>query len=310
MSKKKRQVQYRFYEMPPDSYILALLGGGWVRAYGQDVDSSHFHNFLEIGYCHDGTGELLFGDHSRPYHEGCITILPANYIHNTIATLGTMSRWEYLFIDVQDFLGDCYPTDPDRAAEFAAWIQADALLLQRSEQPHIANLILRIMEEYREKQLLYKEAANGQLFSLLAQIARLHPRPRTQSDRRQPLQLPLLDALDYVRRHYAEPLRMADIAEVCHISETHLRRQFGQYMHMSPLTYVHLVRIEAARKQLYTTSRPVRDIALACGFSSAASFNRLFKAMTGLTPMQWRKDAGGSARNPDKLSIMMLDGWL
>ena len=48
--RKKPKMEFRYYQMPAGSPILALLGQKWVQNYGNDVDYLHFHNYLEIGY--------------------------------------------------------------------------------------------------------------------------------------------------------------------------------------------------------------------------------------------------------------------
>ena len=38
-------MEFRYYQMPAGSPILALLGQKWVQNYGNDVDYLHFHNY-------------------------------------------------------------------------------------------------------------------------------------------------------------------------------------------------------------------------------------------------------------------------
>ena len=57
MKKKKEELEFRFYEIPQNQPVLALLGEKWVQHYGSGVDRLHFHNYMEIGYCYGGEGE-------------------------------------------------------------------------------------------------------------------------------------------------------------------------------------------------------------------------------------------------------------
>ena len=64
--KRKMKMEFRYYQMQGGIPILALLGEKWVQNYGRDVDYLHFHNYLEIGFCYSGEGELVLGeDHQR-----------------------------------------------------------------------------------------------------------------------------------------------------------------------------------------------------------------------------------------------------
>ena len=46
--KKKDTIELRFYEIPQNEYVLALLGENWIRDYGHDEVHLHFHNLMEI----------------------------------------------------------------------------------------------------------------------------------------------------------------------------------------------------------------------------------------------------------------------
>lgn len=60
--RKKPKMEFRYYQMPPGSPILALLGEKWVQNYGRDIDYLHFHNYLEIGFCYYGEGAVTLGE--------------------------------------------------------------------------------------------------------------------------------------------------------------------------------------------------------------------------------------------------------
>ena len=61
-------MEFRYYQMPAGSPILALLGQKWVQNYGNDVDYLHFHNYLEIGFCYEGDGFMAFGEAEMRFH--------------------------------------------------------------------------------------------------------------------------------------------------------------------------------------------------------------------------------------------------
>ena len=44
--KKKDTIELRFYEIPQNEYVLALLGENWIRDYGHDEANLHFHNLM------------------------------------------------------------------------------------------------------------------------------------------------------------------------------------------------------------------------------------------------------------------------
>lgn len=106
---KQNKVEYRYYEMPVDSYVLPLLGERWITNYG--MDSLHFHNYLEIGYCYYGKGRIVTEDQVFDYGDDTFTIISKNVIHRTWSNPERIERWEYLFIDTDHFFEYFYRDD-------------------------------------------------------------------------------------------------------------------------------------------------------------------------------------------------------
>lgn len=106
--KKKTKIEFRYYRMPEETPFLALLGEKWVQNYGRDVDYLHFHNYLEIGYCYEGTGTLVLGEKDYRFRGNQFSIIPQNYLHTTNSDPGTVSKWEFLFIDIDTILAQFY----------------------------------------------------------------------------------------------------------------------------------------------------------------------------------------------------------
>jgi transcriptional regulator GlxA family with amidase domain len=62
---------------------------------------------------------------------------------------------------------------------------------------------------------------------------------------------------------------------------------------MSPLEYVHTIRLEEAKQMLETSDAPIETIAREVGYEDPAFFGRLFRRSVNLTAAQYRKRFGG-----------------
>ena len=149
--KRKKEIQFRYYEIPQDEPCLALLGEAWVRPYGDGIDCLHFHNYMEIGFCYGGDGEMVLDEENIPYEAGTITIIPKNYPHNTSSTNFAPCRWEYIFIDVEAFLKEMYRDNQMYAEDLITIINNRAWAVESSKYPETGGMIRNIMEEMRYK---------------------------------------------------------------------------------------------------------------------------------------------------------------
>ncbi len=98
----------------------------------------------------------------------------------------------------------------------------------------------------------------------------------------------LAEAVLHIREHYDQPLRVADLAALAHLSEYRLARRIRALFGLTPAQLVIKTRIDAARGMLQDTRIPIGTIALACGYCDQSALTRQFKAAVGLTPAQYR----------------------
>lgn len=97
---------------------------------------------------------------------------------------------------------------------------------------------------------------------------------------------------------------VAELATLCGISPRHLHRQFLALTGKTVADYIETSRIEEAKRLLALCERPIKGVALACGFAHANSFARAFRRSTGISPQSFRQRAlpsGPPALNPPAL---------
>lgn len=124
-----------------------------------------------------------------------------------------------------------------------------------------------------------------------AHIADL-PAPANPADERLATTLQRLMAED--RAYRTEDLTVAGLAARLAVPEYRLRRLVNQRLgHRNFNAFVNGYRLDEARTALADPARrelPVLTIALDAGFQSIGPFNRAFKAATGLTPTEFRRE--------------------
>lgn len=309
--KKKVKIEFRYYKMPTGVSFLALLGEEWVRSYGEGIDYLHFHNCMEIGYCHEGEGILTIGEKEYPYAGGMFSVIPQNCPHTTTSLPGTVSRWEYLFVDVEEILQIMYPfpTDAKRKKQMLRRINARGVLWEAQEATEMAGKILKILDVMREAEEFHIEEAKALLNAFLVMLARKNPNDAKHEPEDEKISLFVSNALSYISDHYMEQIRIENLAAQCHISETHFRRLFTSYMNIGPLEYINLVRIQNACELLRKTDGMVSEIAFKCGFTVLSTFNRNFKQIMGCSPYEWRKNPENFEQQILKAQVRSEEGW-
>jgi len=101
----------------------------------------------------------------------------------------------------------------------------------------------------------------------------------------------LLRARDAMDRAYAQPLNVATLARIAHVSEAHFIRTFRATFGETPHRYLQRRRVERSMFLLRESGRSVTEICLDVGFTSLGTFSRTFRDIVGEPPTAYRDRA-------------------
>lgn len=99
----------------------------------------------------------------------------------------------------------------------------------------------------------------------------------------------LKNVLDYIDLHYAEPLTISELAELCYFSEYHFMRFFKKHMNMTCIQYINNVRLEKAVELFEHGETSILEVSLSVGFHNLSYFHRAFKSKYHMTPLSFIK---------------------
>ena len=102
---------------------------------------------------------------------------------------------------------------------------------------------------------------------------------------------------------------LVDLAQQCHMSETHFRRIFQEKMNMTPIEYVNFVRVKKACELIDKTDISMEEVAEKVGFITQSTFNRNFRKIIGTSPYQWKKRPDNHEGKLQEYRISALKGW-
>lgn len=157
---------------------------------------------------------------------------------------------------------------------FSRWEDLDALLGFSYE------MTKHFVEEQVDRAIL-RDCILGRLLFCVHTDRRL----REQGE----VPMPLKVVMRWIKLNYAAPCSVEALAEVAGWSAAHLHHAFQRYLKTTPHQALLHERLQRAREQLVTTSYPVKQISVECGFTDTPAFTRLFKGATGFTPGAFRK---------------------
>ena len=100
---------------------------------------------------------------------------------------------------------------------------------------------------------------------------------------------PVQKALIYVDSHLSDNLTLSTLADTLNISSSYLSTLFKKETGQTLTAYINTQRIRQAKHLLETTKLQIQTVAQHCGILDVQYFSKLFKAITGTSPKQYRQ---------------------
>ncbi|MFD8077878.1 AraC family transcriptional regulator N-terminal domain-containing protein [Streptomyces sp. NPDC059718] len=143
--------------------------------------------------------------------------------------------------------------------------------------------LLRLLDEPRDVPVLapgvrreiHWRLLNGPQGALIRQIGR--------ADSRMSL---VARAIDWIKAHYDQVIRIDDVAREVGVSVSSLNRHFRAVTAMSPLQFQKQLRLQKARLRLIAAPDDVAAVGHAVGYDSPSQFSREYRRMFGAPPGQ------------------------
>ena len=99
----------------------------------------------------------------------------------------------------------------------------------------------------------------------------------------------LSSALEFIRKNAVKGIRVDDVAKALGISRRLADLRFQQFSGETINEAITRQKLDAVKKLLATTDRPIKVISEACGYTDLAYLKTLFKRRFGCTMRDWRR---------------------
>jgi AraC-like DNA-binding protein len=110
-------------------------------------------------------------------------------------------------------------------------------------------------------------------------------------------------AIDWLKAHFAQPLRIEHLAREVHMSTSSLHHQFKAVTSMSPLQYQKRLRLQEARRLMLSEAVDAATAGFRVGYESPSQFGREYNRLFGAPPARdlrrLRQQLGASAALSD-----------
>jgi len=274
--------------LDPD-FPLAVLD---FRTEG-DSDRMHWHEYLEIALCLEGTGRFLFGRRAHPVEPGDIFLVDNSHPHVALPDAGGSLRLLLVLFRPELVAGPgCRAFDSGYLAPFRG---GDEQALQRIAcgtplaaelRPILGELAAVSARDDPGDRHLLDAILRMALGVLVRTCATGNQAPNGADAARREQIRPVLS---YVEEHCRERVTLDEVAEVVHLSPSRVRHVFRDVSGVGFKEYATRVRLTEAKRLLLATDLSVADVAHSVGYTNVHQFYTVFHRYCSLLPAEYRR---------------------
>ena len=247
----------------------------------------HMHKELELILVLRGSGQVSIENMEFAVKQGDVLLFDSGQIHELDG-----GEEGLLLLAIQISRNFCKRYCPQlRNTRFSENLLNSCFPEGELESLRIA--MMQAFAAYLQKGMSSAFGCMAQLNMVFEKLLRFVPYQildQTQQVNRMKAQERVRRILLYIQEHYRESIRLADIAKMEDLSESHVSRFFREHLNITLQDYLTRLRVEAAMQMLKNTELSPTSIAYECGFSDPKYMNQGFEKLLGMHPSQWRSE--------------------
>ncbi|OXM17014.1 helix-turn-helix domain-containing protein [Paenibacillus herberti] len=250
---------------------------------GEGLFMSHSHEYDELTLILDGEGYYSSSDQNIKVAAGDIILIPPRLHHGFVCTKPWQGISVHFFHDKLpahcQYLFHETEREPHRIRsahlqdDDMRWAEISFFQLEKEWKSE-----RRDIDSYNLMRIAFETTL------LVFQRNKGTPMRLTNAD-----QLVIEEILKEIHSSYHTQITVNELAARHFLSESNLRKKFSESYGVSPKQYIINLRLMEAKRLLQQTNKVIEWISAEVGFTSSSRFYEFFIKLTGVTPLEWRK---------------------
>ncbi|MBC8062140.1 MAG: helix-turn-helix transcriptional regulator [Clostridiaceae bacterium] len=261
-----------------------------IKLYGTvSMVTNHFHDSYEIYYLLEGQRHFFVKDKVYDIKKGDLVFIDKNEIHKTFDA-GAPFHQRILISFKKHYLNNILVEANNYNLLECFHGNTYVLRLNTEDQNPIENLLSKMLSEDTNcinSSSIYLKIMLSELLILAGRLFQTTPNYHIETSN--PIHKKISEIIFYINKNYAENLTLEFLSKRFFISTYYLSRTFKKITGLNLNQYVNTIRIKEAQKLLLSTSLNITNISENVGYDSITHFGRVFKLITGVSPLKYRK---------------------
>ena len=238
----------------------------------------HWHERMELLLVYSGSLCRCTGEREFVAEEKSLVIIPPGRPHMGTAGKNGVSYRTVMF-DVTAF----YNAASASGKFLKPIVNQNADFIPVTDDREVVTLCDSLIKEQFSGKLAASLVVIGKIYELLGL---LHRKCSCKST----LSVPdskFKNVLDYIADNFCSDISSAKLCHRFGYDEAYFCRRFKSVTGLTPMNYIEILRLEAAREKIKSSGLNIAEISVLCGYSDASYFARRFKKRYGMSPSEY-----------------------
>ncbi len=276
-----RRVVWLAQQQPLTAGLLPTDAGFFPHASGHLRERSGLSEQAIFIYCVKGAGWCEIAGEMRTVRVGELLVIPLRMDH--VYGADEENPWTIYWFHAQGTLLENFLSELK--------VGAGSPLVFLGEDPQVLALFEELLEVlkhgYTPQQMLHASQALAHLMAVM--IRHRHENWREEPDSQQKINR----TVAYMKEHLGQTLMLDQLAALANLSRSRYAALFKEQTGFAPIDYFNRLRMHQACQWLDTTGWSVKGIASRLGYEDPLYFSRVFRAVTEMSPVAYRRQRKG-----------------
>ncbi|QOS78917.1 helix-turn-helix transcriptional regulator [Paenibacillus sp. JNUCC31] len=252
--------------------------------------AAHWHEEVEMVVVNGKNARIGVNNHVHELNQGDVLLIKPGDVHCFLPGTNHLTIIQFRL----ELLTGSFTTDKETQHLRELFNKTVVIPSNISSERNMGKYIDALLNEEKDQQAGYRWLMVARLYDLIVHMLRTRA-PITAGMNSGLLctaskKFEFLESVcAYLEEHYAEPIKLDQVAEHIKFSKFHVCKLFKEIKGITLMEYLNHFRIIKSEWALLFREDSILDIAMGHGFNNVNSYNRLFKKYNGCTPSEFRK---------------------